>query len=130
MNDIQGPLTDLRTFINGANLTDTNVTAAGLSLSRLVPLVLYGIVDGALGTAVFTGSGGWSSARTGAGLYTITFSPAFSVAPVLLLTPIAAAARAAVAANILTGSAPVSTFTTNTAANADTTFCFFAIGPR
>lgn len=39
MIDISGPFTDLRTFINGGNLTDSNVQAAGLTYASLAAVV-------------------------------------------------------------------------------------------
>lgn len=37
MNDIQGPFTDLRTFLNGANLDDTNTATANKRVTLLAP---------------------------------------------------------------------------------------------
>lgn len=132
MADIKGPFDDLENWLNGLNITDTNVQAAGLSLSRLVPLILYGSVDGNTGAIVNAGSGGWSSSRSAAGQYTLTFSPAFSSAPIVValanfgggamttLAPTIAAVNCVINTNLITGGNP----------GQNANFSFIAIGAR
>lgn len=131
MNDIQGPFTDLRTFINGANLSDTNLQAAGTSLSKLVPLILYGTVAGLTGAISNAGSGGWTSSRSATGTYAVTFSPTFSVAPVFLPGLQVVGGQVGITIpSISTTAAGVVTFNTSTNATVDANFFFMAIGVR
>lgn len=91
MADIKGPFDDLENWLNGQNITDSNVQAAGIGFAKLTPLVLYGTVNGSTGGIAFAGSGGWTSSKGGAGAYTVFFSPNFSAAPMVVATPNVAA---------------------------------------
>lgn len=131
MNDIQGPFTDLRTFLNGANLTDTNIQNAGISLAKLVPLILYGMINGSTGAISNAGSGGWTSVKSGTGFYTVTFSPAFSAAPVVVASVnTAGAAQVATVNSVAAGSTALTAVVSTTGAGADANVMFLAIGAR
>lgn len=129
MNDVQGPFMDLRTFLNGANLSDTNMQNAGTGLAKLTPLILYGMLTN-VGGVFFAGSGGWTPSTTGTGLYTITFSPAFSVNPVVLVTPSLSGAVVANVPTITASAATVSVFNSTTGVGVNAIVGFVAIGPR
>lgn len=99
-------------------------------LSKLVPRILYGAVNGSTGAALQAGSAGWTSTKDASGVYTVTFSPVFSVVPVVtlgLMSTIAAAIQintiSASAVNIFTKDAPVGNVL-------DCSFQFMAIGAR
>lgn len=130
MNDIQGPFTDLKTFINGANITDTNVSAAGLGIAKLTPLWLYGTVNGSTGAILVAGSAGWTSSRTSAGIYVLTFSPAFSATPNLVVTPNSASAVAHTVTAISSSSATINTYLSTNGSASDSNVMFQVIGVR
>lgn len=130
MNDIQGPFTDLRTFLNGANLSDVNLQNAGTGLAKLTPLILYGTVNGGTGAISQAGSGGWTSARTSAGNYTLTFSPAFSAVPALVVSPVGVGTFSSTVGSLSTSSAAVATFSLAGAGTDMNLVAFIAIGVR
>jgi hypothetical protein len=90
--------------------------------------LLRGRIAGATGNIV-EGSG-FSAERTAAGIYTITFSNAFTAFPSITVTPLAASVlRLATVNGFNTTSATIRTWNTNSAA-IDTDFIFIAAGPR
>jgi hypothetical protein len=116
----------------GANIDGAKFGDASISLAKLTVLVLWGSVGGGTGAISNAGSGGWSSSRTGAGVYVLTFAPAFSAAPVILATPnFAGGALTALAAAISTSSVTINTNLITTGnPGQDSNFGFVAIGAR
>jgi len=129
--DIRNALSTIQTAING-NLDANNLTNASVTLAKLAPLVLYGAINGTNGAILIAGSGGWTSSRSGAGTYGVTFSPVFSSIPVVTFTQLVGGAGTACMLTTVTASNFGCTSYTVAASPVlqDTNIFFIAIGAR
>lgn len=108
-----------------------DIADAAVTLAKLGFRLLYGTVNGANGAILTAGSGGWSSSRTSAGVYVVTYAPAFPAAPIVvpgLNTGGGATANSARASSSGTNGFTVETITT--AAQVDSSWSFIVLGQR
>jgi hypothetical protein len=112
--------------IQTADLADKAITNA-----KLAAQIAYGYVNGTTGAIGIPGSNDWTSARTGVGLYTVTFTTAFTVQPVALATPAVTGGTYGLKVTAsAVGSVSFASFATTTGGALDTDFMFIAIGTR
>jgi hypothetical protein len=91
--------------------------------------VLAGAVVGATGAISSAGTGGWTSARTAVGAYTITYDRAFKALGLPVALPgVTAGALSLKYTAVVAGSFSLQSFNTAGGANADTDFTFIVVG--
>lgn len=117
---------------SGADIDGAKMLAASLALAKLVPLILYGAVNGSTGAILSAGSSGWSSSHSGTGQYTLSFSPVFSSAPIVVALASFGGGALTTLTTSVSGSSAVINTNLITAGNPgqDANFHFIAVGAR